>query len=107
MERAATYGPAPERPRLTVVTDGRATYSALPHDIVFSDLTDGAVRMYAVLQSHWWGPGGECTASHATLATESGKKERTVRALLRELVTKQKVSERPLGRGQSKAYRPF
>jgi hypothetical protein len=90
-----------------VVKDGGATgrFSALPHAVLFSGLSDGAVRMYATIQSHAWGDGGECTASHATLAAEMGRKERTVRALLRELVDAGFVVERRTGHGQAKAYR--
>lgn len=90
-----------------MVKDGGATgrFSALPHAVLFSDLSDGAVRMYATIQSHAWGDGGECTASHATLAAEMGRKERTVRALLRELVDAGFVVERRTGHGQAKAYR--
>jgi hypothetical protein len=106
MEERAQYGPWKERPRLTVVHDAGSSYSALPHDIVFSDLTDGEVRIYAVVQSYAWGDGGECTASHATLAARTGKKERTIRALLASLVAKGYLIERHHGRGQGKAYRP-
>lgn len=107
MEARVAYGSFVERPRLVVIHDdgGQGRYSALPHAVLFSDLSDGAIRLYAVLQSHWWGESGECTALHATLAAESGKRERTVRALLSELEGKGFIVSRRAGRGQSKAYR--
>lgn len=105
MEQRAEYGPTRERPRLTVVKDSGATYSALPHSVLFSDLSDGEVRVYAAVQSYAWGDGGECTASQETLAAKIGKETRTVRKLLKNLVEKEYLSERRTGHGQAKAYR--
>lgn len=107
MEERAQYGPWRERPRLTVVRDGAATYSALPHAVLFSGLSDGAVRMYAVLQSHWWGDSGECTASHATLAEEARCSLKSVRRHLDELIAARLVEERPAGTRRSKVYAPI
>lgn len=107
MDVAPMYMAGPARPRLSVVTDSGASYSALPHAVLFAaDLSDGAVRLYAVLQAHWWGESGECTASHATLAAKLGKAERTIRALLNELEEGGLITSRRAGRGQAKAYRP-
>ena len=70
MERAAPYGHQSERPRLTVVKDAGATYSALPHEIMRdTSLSRDARLLYAVLQSHWW-QNGESWASHAEMAEE-------------------------------------
>jgi hypothetical protein len=105
MEQRAQYGPWQERPRLVVVHDGAATYSALPHAVLFSDLSDAEIRVYAAVQSFAWGDGSECTASHETIAGKIGKESRTVRRLLKGLVEKGYLGERRTGRGQSKAYR--
>lgn len=105
MEQRAEYGPWRERPRLTVVTEGAVTYSALPHAVLFSDLSDGEVRVYATVQSYAWGDDGECTASQETIAAKIGKETRTVRKLLKNLVERGYLSERKTGHGQAKAYR--
>lgn len=105
MEQRAEYLGRTERPRLTVVKDGAGSYSALPHDVLFSDLSDGEVRVYAAVQSYAWGNEGECTAAHETIAAKIGKETRTVRKLLKQLVDKGYLSERRAGRGQAKAYR--
>jgi hypothetical protein len=106
MEARVEYGSFRERPRLTVVTDGAATYSALPHEIMRdTSLSRDARLLYAILQSYWW-QGGECWASHATLAAEMGCKERMLRYYIRELVEAGKITERRRGHGQAKAYSP-
>ena len=82
------------------------TFSALPHDLIRDErLSRDAKLLYAVLQMHWW-QGGECWASHATLASEMGCKERMLRYYLRELVKAGWVTERRRGHGQAKAYAP-
>lgn len=90
-----------------MVHDGPASYSALPHGLLFDRrLSDAAVRLYAVLQAHWW-QSGECFASHATLAEQMGVQERQIRRLIRELVGAGYVAERRRGHGQAKAYAPI
>lgn len=82
------------------------TFSALPHAVLFdNELSRDARLLYAMLQSHWW-QGGECWASHATLAAQIGCKERMLRYYLRELIAAGYVTERRRGRGQAKAYAP-
>lgn len=107
MEARAEYLGRVERPRLTVVKDGgvQGRFSALPHAVLFSDLSDGEVRVYAAVQSYIFGPDGECTASHESIAEKIGKEVRTVRRLLKDLVGKGYLTERRAGRGQAKAYR--
>lgn len=107
MEARAEYlGSSVERPRLTVVKDGGESYSALPHAVLFDTrLSHGARLLYAVLQSHWW-QGGECWASHATLAGQLGCKDRMLRYYLTELLKAGVISERLRGHGQAKAYAP-
>lgn len=110
MEARERYdvGPAPSaRPRLIVVNDGAASYSALPHAVLFSELSDGAVRLYAILQAHWWGESGESTASHATLAAEARCSLKSVRRHLDELIAAGLVAERPAGTRRSKIYAPI
>jgi hypothetical protein len=106
MEARAEYLGRRERPRLTVVKDGGATYSALPHDIMRdTSISRDARLLYAILQGHWW-QGGECWASHATLAAEMGCTDRHLRRFLRELLGAGKITERRRGHGQAKAYAP-
>lgn len=108
MEARGEYLGRVERPRLTVVRDDgeSARYSALPHAVLFDKrLSAASVRLYAVLQSHWW-KDGECYASHATLAEQMGVQERQIRRLIRELVAGEHITERPRGKGQAKAYAP-
>lgn len=106
MEQRAEYSGREERPRLTVVKDGPGTYSALPHAVLFSDMSDGAVRLFAVLQAHWWGPSGECSASHATLATEARCSLRSLRRYLDELIAAKLTTEESAGARREKVYRP-
>lgn len=109
MEARAEYlGRAVERPRLTVVRDAgeSARYSALPHAVLFSDLSHGAIRVFAVLQAHWWGPSGECTASHATLAAEARCSLRSLRRFLDELIAASLIEEGLAGVRREKVYRP-
>lgn len=106
MEAPAFYGSSPVRPRLTVVKDGPGRYSALPHDL----LTDarakhGHIVTYAVLQMHWW-QGGECWASHATLAAEAKCSVRQLQRYLNDLVAWGFVASRRRGQGQAQAYSP-
>lgn len=106
MEAPAFYGSSPVRPRLTVVKDDGVGYSALPHDIMRDTrLSRDARLLYAILQGHWW-QGGECWASHATLAAEMGCKERMLRYYLTELLEAGVITERRRGHGQAKAYAP-
>jgi hypothetical protein len=104
MEARAEYLGRRERPRLTVVKDGGATYSALPHAVLCDARTaHGHIVTYAVLQKHWW-QGGECWASHATLAAEAKCSERQLQRYLRDLVAWGFITERKRGQGQAKAY---
>lgn len=105
MEARAEYLGRSERPRLTVVTDGGGSYSALPHAVLFSDLSAGAVRLYAVMQAHWW-QSGECFASHATLAAEMRCSDSQLRRYIGELVQAGAITARRAGHGQAKAYSP-
>lgn len=108
MEARAAYLGRVERPRLTVVKDdgGQATYSALPHAVLFDTrLSQGARLLYAVMQAHWW-QGGECWASHLTLAAQLGCKDRMLRYYMRELIERGYITERRRGHGQAKAYAP-
>jgi hypothetical protein len=90
------------RAKLTVV-DG-PKFSALPHAVLFDrGLSRDAVVLYAVLQAHWW-QGGECWASHATLADEMRVKPRMLRYYLTELLDRGHITERLRGHGQAKAY---
>lgn len=85
---------------------GQARYSALPHAVLTDSRTQhGHIVAYAVLQMHWW-QGGECWASHATLATEAKCSERQLRRYLRDLVSWGFITERMRGQGQAKAYAP-
>jgi hypothetical protein len=108
MEARVAYGSSVERPRLMVVHDsGQERYSALPHVVLFDTrLSQGARLTYAVMQSYWR-QGGECWASHATLAGQLGCKERMLRYYIRELVEARYISERRRGQGQAKAYAPL
>lgn len=95
-----------EPPAVYSVGQDRPSFSALPHAILFDNaLSHGAIVLYAVLQSHWW-QGGECRASHATLAAQLGVKERMLRYHLKALIDAGYVVERPRGKGQAKAYAP-
>jgi hypothetical protein len=87
------------------VIDG-PKFSALPHAILYDErLTNGEVVLYAALQAHWW-QGGECWASHGTLARAARCSERQVQRYLRRLVTFGYIVERRRGQGQAKAYSP-
>lgn len=108
MEARATYQGRAERPRLTVVRDdgGQATYSALPHAVLTDPRTQhGHIVSYAVLQMHWW-QGGECWASHVTLAAEAKCSERQFQRYVKDLVAWGFITERRRGHGQAKAYAP-
>lgn len=97
---------AQDRPvgRLRVVEAPR--FSALPHAVLTDErLTNGEVVLYAALQMHWW-QGGECWASHATLARTARCSERQVQRYLRRLVSLGYITERRRGQGQAKAYAP-
>lgn len=96
--------PQRARPRLTVVDAPK--FSALPHDILFDKgLSQGAIVLYAVLQSHWWQK-GECFASNATLAADLRCSDSQLRRYLGELVRGGRITSRRSGRGQAKAYAP-
>lgn len=106
METAPLYMAEATRPRLTVVKDDGASYSALPHDLLRDSRTKhGHIVTYAVLQMHWW-QGGECWASHATLATEAKCSERQLQRYLHDLVAWKFITERRRGHGQARAYAP-
>lgn len=105
MEARAEYAGRSERLRLIMVTDGGGTYSALPHAVLFSDLSAGAVRLYAVMQAHWW-QSGECFAGHATLAAEMRCSDSQLRRYIGELVGTGAITARRAGHGQAKVYRP-
>jgi len=90
--------------RLRVVEAPR--FSALPYAVLTDErLTNGEVVLYAALQMHWW-QGGECWASHATLARTARCSERQVQRYLRRLVSLGYITERRRGQGQAKAYAP-
>src|SRR5678815_2465486 len=102
MEARAEYGSFEQRPRLTVVKDGAASYSALPHAVLFdSRLTRGEIVLYAVLQSHTWQT-GEFFASNATLAAKMRVSERMLRNYLDRLIEVGYVTETPAGPRRSK-----
>lgn len=106
MEQRAEYLAGRERPRLTVIRDSsaqRPKFSALPHAVLFSDLSDGAVRLYAVLQSHWWQDAESC-ASHAVMAKEMGCSLSGIRRHLDELIAAGLIAERPSGSRRGKVY---
>ncbi len=106
MEVAPAYLAEPTRPRLTVVKDDGASYSALPHDIMRdTSLSRDARLLYAILQGHWW-QDGACFASHATLASEMGCSTRMLRVYLDELIRAGRVTEHQAGARRQKTYRP-
>lgn len=81
-------------------------FSPLPHAVIRETRVSRDARLlYAVLQMYWW-QGGECWASHATLAADMGCKERMLRYYLRELIAAGLITERLRGQGQAKAYAP-
>lgn len=81
-------------------------FSAFPHAIIRDTRVSRDARLlYSVLQMYWW-QGGECWASHATLAADMGCKERMLRYYLRELLAAGLITERLRGQGQGKAYAP-
>jgi hypothetical protein len=81
-------------------------FSTLPHAVLFDrTISRDAVMLYAVLQSHWW-QGGECWASHATLADEMRVSERMLRRYLNELIAAGHITEEAAGYRRSKTYRP-
>lgn len=84
------------------------TFSQIEHRILLNqDLSDGAVRLYGLIAMHeFLSESGECNISHAQLAAETGKAERTIRALLKELADAGLIDWRAIpGMGQAKAYR--
>lgn len=106
MEQRAEYGPWHERPRLTVVHDAGATYSALPHAVLTDARTKhGHIVTYAVLQMHWW-KSGECWAGNAVLRAEVKCSDAQLRRYLKDLVAWGFITERKRGEGQGKAYAP-
>lgn len=106
MEAPAQYGSAVVRPRLTVVKDEGAGYSALPHDIIRDTrLSRDARLLYAVLQMYWW-QDGETHASNATLCEDMGCSDSQLRRYLGELLKAGRITARRSGRGQAKAYAP-
>lgn len=85
---------------------GGPSFSALPHVVLFDRrLSRDARLLYAVMQAHWW-QGGECWASHATLAAAMGCSDSQLRRYIGELSTAGYVASRRRGQGQAKAYRP-
>lgn len=105
METAPEYLAEPVRPRLTVVKDDGASYSALPHEIMRdTKLSRDARLLYAILQGYAW-QGGECRASHETLAREMGCSTRMLRTYLNELLNARKVTEHGAGYRRQKVYR--
>lgn len=106
MEARAEYLGRVERPRLTVIKDGAAPYSPLPHDILRdTDLSRDARLLYAILQSYWWQT-GECFASHETLAADMACSTRMLRKYLDELIRAKKITERAAGARRAKLYAP-
>ena len=105
MEARAEYRPSEQRPRLTVVKDGGATYSALPHVIMRrADLAPAVRLLYAILQGYAW-QGSECRASHETMAAELGCSVRMLRVYLDKLIEAGLVTEHDAGYRRQKVYR--
>lgn len=107
MEAPAIYGPDHVRPRLTVVRDGggQGRFSALPHDLIRrADLSRDARLLVAVLQMYGWN-GGECSASHETMAADMGCSTRMLRTYLNELICAGIVTEHGAGARRQKVYR--
>lgn len=87
-------------------TPGNGRYVPLPWEVLTDgDLSLGARLLYGILQGHW-GQGGECWASHPTLAEEMGVSARQLQRYLDELLARELIAARHHGRGQGKAYRP-
>ena len=101
----ASVAPARERPGHLRVVD-EPQFAPFPAAVLTDTrLSTGARLLYAVMQLHWW-QGGECWASHSTMAAQVGCKERMIRYYIRELVALGYITERRRGRGQAKAYAP-
>lgn len=104
MEARVEYAGRVERPRLTVVTDRAATYSALPHSIMRdTSLSRDARLLYAILQGHWW-QGAESYASHAVMAEEMGCSLSGIRRYLDELIEAKLIAESLAGSRRAKVY---
>lgn len=87
------------------MVESTPTFSALPHDIMRdTSLSRDARLLYAILQGYAW-QGGECRASHVTLADEMGCSTRMLRAYLTELIDASKVTEHESGYRRQKVYR--
>jgi hypothetical protein len=107
MEARVEYLGRVERPRLTVVrddgSDGR--FSALPHAVMRrADLAPAVRLLYAIMQGYAW-QGGECRASHETMAAELGCSTRMLRTYLTKLIDAGLVTEHDAGVRRQKVYR--
>lgn len=68
----------------SIETDNR--FSIIPHWVIFSGISDGALRLYAVLMKYADGSTGQAFPSRATLAKAMNKKSvRSIDGYLREL----------------------
>lgn len=66
-----------------IVTDNR--FSVVPHWVIFSNISDGALRLYSVLQTYADNKTGRAFPSRATLANDMHKSVRSVDGYLKEL----------------------
>lgn len=88
-----------------MVRDDSVSFSALPHEIMRdTSLSRDARLLYAILQGYAW-QGGECRASHGTLAAEMGCSVRMLRVYLTELIDAGRATEHDSGYRRQKVYR--
>ena len=67
-----------------IVTDNH--FSIVPHWVIFSGISDGALRLYAVLQTYADNKTGRAFPARSTLAKDTHKSVRSVDGYLKELV---------------------
>ena len=66
-----------------IITDNR--FSVVPHWVIFSGISDGALRLYSVLQAYADSRTGRAFPSRTTLANDMHKSVRSIDGYLKEL----------------------
>lgn len=72
-------------------------FTMVDNDILESNISDGAVRLYMILSSYCFGDKATCFPSQNTLAAKLNKSVRTVQRYLGELISKGLIMKRRRG----------